>query len=694
MQNYPDFIHRSALGAIAGILRKRLLPLITTGLILCVHARSENKYLQHNLVSDVPGIADFVDPDLTNPWGIAASPTSPLWISNNHSGTAKIYDTSGKPSTLVVSVRAPGSTAPSSPTGQVFNSTTAFVLPGGKPALFLFATEDGTISGWYNGIDKNEVAIMVNHSGSHAIYKGLAIATSDTRGPLLLAADFHGGSVEAYDGQFAPVSLSGTFKDPALPTGYAPFNIYIAANTVYVAYSKQDGEAEDDEPGEGNGYISTFDLEGRFQQRLISQGKLNSPWGMVIAPPSFGDFGASLLVGNFGDGTINAYDPQTGAVRGTLQDGSGKSIVNSGLWGLRFGNGKAGGDADALYFTAGISGPGGDAVETHGLLGSIQASPSIRDQGVQNAAGFQTVVAPGAWITIFGRNLSPTTRVWKDSDFVQNHLPVQLDDVSVTIDGRPAYISYVSPTQLNVLAPAGTAVGEVPVQTKSGGLASTPAMVDLRSTSPAFFRAAQYAVAVHGSSNVLVQPTGPAEAGETITLYGTGFGPTNPPAPEGENITTAFPIAGALNLSIGGLPAEVTFAGLVSPGLYQINAKIPANVSTGDLAVTAQVSSGRSPDGVLLSTREKPQTPATTGPYSAEIDNFRFAPTPIDVGVGGELTWTNKQNVEHTVVSDDGKFGSGVLGVKDTFSTKFTTAGTYPYHCSIHPFMKGTVVVK
>lgn len=316
MQNYPDFIHRSALGAIAGTLRTRLLPLITTGLIVCVHARSENKYLQHNLVSDVPGIADFVDPDLTNPWGIAVSSTSPLWISNNHSGTAKIYDTSGKPSTLVVSVRAPGSTAPSSPTGQVFNSTTAFVLPGGKSALFLFATEEGTISGWYNGIDNNEAAIMVNHSGSHAIYKGLAIATSDSRGPLLLAADFRGGSVEAYDGQFAPVSLSGTFKDPALPTGYAPFNIYIAANTVYVAYAKQDGEAEDDEPGEGNGYISTFDLEGRFQQRLISQGKLNSPWGMVIAPASFGDFGSSLLVGNFGDGTINAYDPQTGAVRG------------------------------------------------------------------------------------------------------------------------------------------------------------------------------------------------------------------------------------------------------------------------------------------------------------------------------------------------------------------------------------------
>jgi uncharacterized protein (TIGR03118 family) len=308
MQSYPA----------ARTLRSHLLPVITTGLVLCVNARSENRYLQHNLVSDIPGIADFLDPDLKNPWGIAASPTSPLWLSNNHSGTAKIYDTSGKPATLVVNLRAPGSTAASSPTGQVFNNTPGFVLPGGKAAAFLFATEDGTISGWYNGIENNEAAIVVNHSGSHAIYKGLAIAPPDTRGPVLLAADFHGGSVEVYDAQFAPVTLEGMFKDPDLPSGYAPFNVYVAAKRVYVAYAKQDGDAEDDEPGDGNGYISVFDLEGRFQQRLISRGKLNAPWGMVIAPPTFGDFGGRLLVGNFGDGTINAYDPGSGGFQGTL----------------------------------------------------------------------------------------------------------------------------------------------------------------------------------------------------------------------------------------------------------------------------------------------------------------------------------------------------------------------------------------
>src|SRR3954451_7809060 len=154
-------------------LQSRLLSLTAVGLALCATAQAENKYVQHNLVSDLPGIADFTDPDLTNPWGFSASPTSPLWISNNHSGTAKIYDTSGKPANLIVKLQAPGSTGPSSPSGQVFNSGTGFVLSGGKPALFLFATEDGTISGWYSGIDNNEAVIMVNRSSAHAVYKGL-----------------------------------------------------------------------------------------------------------------------------------------------------------------------------------------------------------------------------------------------------------------------------------------------------------------------------------------------------------------------------------------------------------------------------------------------------------------------------------------------------------------------------------------
>jgi uncharacterized protein (TIGR03118 family) len=670
---------------------RRFLPVLTIGLMLCAQGRSENKYLQHNLVSDIQGVADFVDPDLTNPWGLAASPTSPLWISNNHSGTAKIYDSSGKPGPLVVNLRAPGGAAPSTPTGQVFNSTKSFVLPGGKPALFLFATEDGTISGWYSGIEKNEAVVVVDHSAS-ARYKGLETAASEHRGSFLLAADFRNAIVEVFDAQFAPLTLEGAFKGPDLPAGYAPFNVYADANRIYVAYAKQDDSREDDQPGDSNGYVSVFDTEGRFVQRLISGGKLNSPWGMVMAPAGFGDFGGSLLVGNFGDGTINAYDPQTGAFRGALQDANGNPIVNSGLWGLKFGNGKAGGDANALYFTAGISGPNGDAIETHGLLGSIQAAPAIRDQGVVNAAGFQAVIAPGAWTSIFGRNLSPVTRVWKDSDFIENRLPVDLGGVSVTIDGKPAYVSYVSPTQLNVIAPAGIATGDVEVRVKSVGLLSAAAKVPVQSVSPAFFEGAQYALAFHGAEQAAVEPAHPAEAGETITLYGTGFGATNPPVPDGENIRSPLPLAAPLQLSLAGLTVEVAFAGVVAPGLYQINAKVPAGVTTGDVALIAVANGISSPGGVLLSTRGAP--PPTAGSFSAEIDNFRFSPSPIEVTAGSELTWTNKQGVQHTVVSDNGKFFSGILDSNQTFSTKFETSGTYDYHCSIHPFMKGKVIVK
>ncbi len=339
--------------------------MISATLALADRAQAENRFLQHNLVSDLAGIADTVDPGLVNPWGISASPTSPFWISNNHTGTAKIYDSAGKPASLVVTLHAPGGTNPSTPTGQVFNGTGSFVVPGGKPAAFLFATEDGTISGWYNGIANNEAATTVNNAG--VVYKGLAIGVSDS-GPVLYAADFRGGSVDVYSGDFSRKTLAGSFSDPTIPSGFAPFNVYVSGAKLYVAYAKQDDDREDDLPGDGNGYVDVFDLNGRLLQRLVSGGRLNSPWGMVIAPDRFGDFSKVLLVGNFGDGTINAFDPNTGAYLGTLQDANDKPIVNPGLWGLQFGNGASGGDSNALYFTAGISGPGGEAIESHGLF--------------------------------------------------------------------------------------------------------------------------------------------------------------------------------------------------------------------------------------------------------------------------------------------------------------------------------------
>jgi uncharacterized protein (TIGR03118 family) len=669
------------------------MALMMLAMALPGQGRSENKFLQHNLVSDLAGIADVVDPSLLNPWGISASPTSPFWISNNHSGTAKIYDSSGKPGSLIVTLHAPGGTNPSTPTGQVFNSTSAFVLPGGKPAVFIFATEDGTISGWFNGIENNEAVTTVNSPG--AIYKGLAISDSDS-GPVLYAADFHGGSVDVYGGDFSRKTLEGAFADPQLPAGFAPFNVYSSSGKVYVAYARQDDDKHDDVPGDGNGFIDVFDPNGRLLQRLISGGRLNSPWGMVIAPDGFGDFGKALLVGNFGDGTINAYDPATGAYLGTLQDASGKPIVNSGLWGLQFGNGGSGGDVNALYFAAGISGPSGDAIESHGLFGSIQAAPAIQSNGVVNGAGFQPVISPNSWVTIFGKNLAATTRSWADSDFVNNQLPVKLDGVTATIDGKPAYVAYVSPKQLNVLAPAAAATGSVKVELKSGDLTSASMMAQMEAAAPAFFKNEKYAIATHVDGKSLVDTKTPAESGELIVLYGTGFGATNPPVSDGQLVNSPLALANPVTVLIGGIQAQVMFAGLIGPGLYQLNVKVPEGVSSGDAAIVAETGGIHSPEGIFLAARaaQPVVAPPPAPVYSADINNFQFVPSSIDVNAGGILTWTNKQNVEHTVVSNDAKFGSVVLSQNDTFSFKFTTPGAYAYHCSIHPSMKGTVVVK
>jgi uncharacterized protein (TIGR03118 family) len=670
----------------------RLIPALSilTALTISPSLLSENRYLQHNLVSDLPGLADHVDPKLVNPWGIAASSTSPFWIVNNHSGLATVYDSSGKAAPLVVTVPAGSGTSPSAVTGQVFNGGSAFVLQGAKPAAFLFCTEDGTISGWYNGIDGNKAVVAVNRSGSGAVYKGLALGTSDA-GPVLYAANFGSGAIDVFGGDFAPRTLGGAFTDPALPAGFAPFNVYVTGGKVYVAYARQDDEKEDDIPGNGNGYIDVFDGNGRLMQRLVSGGHLNSPWGMVIARENFGDFSNALLVGNFGDGTINAYNPSTGAFLGTLQDTQGKPIVNPGLWGLQFGNGNAGGDTFALYFTAGISGPAGDAIESHGVFGSIQAAPILKAGQVFNAAGFQKVIAPYTWVAILGNNLASTTRPWQDADFTNNRLPTQLDGVSVTVGGKPAYVSYISPSQVNVLTPAGLSIGDVDVQTRSGSLISNPVTVRSEVVSPALFQLSEkYAIATHTDGS-LVDPKKPAQPGEVIVLYGNGFGATDPAVIEGAIVTSPAAMLRPVDVLIGGRTAEVIFQGLTATGLYQFNVQVPSGLPAGDASIVVRSAGVQSPDGIFLAVEALPAAPADN---LAQIDNFRFTPDPVNVLTGGKLIWSNKDGVEHTVVSDTGQFRSQVLAQNDTFSVTLTAPGTYSYHCSIHPFMKGEIVVK
>ena len=335
-----------------------------------------NTYVQHNLVSDQAGAADFQDPNLVNPWGICTSATSPFWVSDTGTGLSTLYTSIGTPNATTKPAIPANSTTVTggTPTGCVYNGTaTAFmVTAGGKTGSpnFLFVTESGSISGWSSAVNAAQAIVAVDNSTARAVYKGMAIGTPTGGTPRIYAANFNSGKVETYDQTWAPVSLPGAFTDPAVPAGFAPFNVWNLGGKLYVTYAKQDAAKKNDVASAGNGYVSVFDLNGALLIHLISAGNLNSPWGVAIAPANFGDFANDLLVGNFGDGAINVYNPATGAFIAQLQNAAGNAIHISGLWALAVGNGGNGGYPDAIYFTAGTGG------QLHGLLGVLQAAPA------------------------------------------------------------------------------------------------------------------------------------------------------------------------------------------------------------------------------------------------------------------------------------------------------------------------------
>jgi uncharacterized protein (TIGR03118 family) len=346
---------------------------VTVSQAITVAVTGGSAYLQHNLVSDLPGLADLVDTNLVNPWAIATSPTSPFWISDNHSGLSTLYDTTGGVQTLVVTLPPPaGGTPPAAPTGMVFNNTTNFIVVSNLAARFIFSTEDGTISAWNSGAN---AVLKADSSAGHAIYKGLALAQNNGSN-YLYAPDFHNGKIDIFDGDFHQVDWAGAFVDPNLPAGYAPFGIALVGTNLFVTYAQQDAAGEDDIGGPGHGYVNVFDTGGNLVKRFATEGVLNSPWGIALAPAGFGKLSGALLIGNFGDGHINAFDPISGEFLEALKDVQNNPIAIEGLWGLKFGNGGRGGDGARLYFTAGIS--GGGSIEDHGLFGSLSAQPVIR----------------------------------------------------------------------------------------------------------------------------------------------------------------------------------------------------------------------------------------------------------------------------------------------------------------------------
>jgi uncharacterized protein (TIGR03118 family) len=323
---------------------------------------------QVNLVSDVPGTASLTDPDLVNPWGLALSATSPLWVANAGTDTSTLYSAApaATAATKVGAVRVTFPDTPELPTGQVFNGGTGFVLSNGTasgPARFVFATITGRIEAWAPGVSPNQGNATTKATVTGASYTGLAIATA-TAGDELYAANFGQGRIDVFDSTFARVRTSPfAFRDFFLPRGYAPFNVQALNGDIFVAYAKADPKTGRAADGVGLGIVDEFTVDGRFVARVASHQSLDAPWGLAIAPSSWGKLAGSLLVGNFGNGRINVVSH--GRVVSQLRDTTGKVISIERLWSLTPGTAGTGG-TDALWFSSGLGN------ETHGLLGLLR----------------------------------------------------------------------------------------------------------------------------------------------------------------------------------------------------------------------------------------------------------------------------------------------------------------------------------
>jgi len=333
-------------------------------------AAARAAFTEVDLVSNIPGRAAVTDGHVQNAWGLALSPTSPLWVANNGTNTATLYAGGvggATPAVVPLVVTIPGG----APTGQAFNGGSGFVVsgPGGSgPARFLFVSEAGDLVGWNPTADPTvggqSTASLARHVDG-AVYKGLTLTTT-AFGSFLLAADFHHARIDVFDSSFTLIQPPApSFTDPALPAGYAPFDVAALNGKIYVAYAQQDPDAVDEVAGPGKGFVDVYDGSGLLERRLVSGGPLNAPWGLEIAPASFGKFAGDLLVGNFGDGRITAVDPRSGHVDGQLRDSHGKPIQIDGLWALLRGTASTGG-TDAVWFSAGPND------EADGLVGQIR----------------------------------------------------------------------------------------------------------------------------------------------------------------------------------------------------------------------------------------------------------------------------------------------------------------------------------
>src|SRR5579884_1406338 len=592
-----------------------------------------NAFIVHNLVSDLPNIADHQDPNLVNPWGNGFG-TSPFWTANNGTGTSTLYNGYGTKAALTVTIpAAAGATTPGPVTGVVSNTfsatnKSAFVV-GAAPASFIFCSLDGIITGW-NGAAGTKAVIMVDNSKSGAVYTGCTVGGT-AAAPMIYAANLNSGKIDVFDANFKPVtSLPFT---ALLPAGYAPYNIQSFGGKLWVTYAVQNAQKNNVVFGAGNGAVMTFNFNGTPAGFATGGGPLNAPWGVVVAPATFGPFANDVLVGNFGDGKINAFDPATGAFVGTLNNAStGGPIVLPGLWSLAVGSGAQNEDPGTVYFTAGIGGgPNGaptasDPIQSHGLLGSIQGAPSFQASGtqsfltftgnvsapsaIQNGASFASgAIAPNTWMTIRGADLSPISANW---NVTGTTLPTTLENVKVTINGEPAFIGFVGNQQINFLTPADLVPGTTPqiVVTSNGLSSATVTGPAVQAAAPAFFtigtgtQGQNYIAATHADGTLIgpstIKGATGAKAGETIVLYGTGFGVTGMTVPNGETIGSAIALPITPTVTIEGKVAQVSFGGLTGAGLYQFNVVVPAGLPAGDALVVALAGNSETQPGAFI----------------------------------------------------------------------------------------------
>lgn len=559
-----------------------LLAALVTGSLTAQVAN--NNFLVHNLVSDLPNVADHQDKSLINPWGNGFGAT-PFWIGDNVTGLSTLYDGTGTQNTgVIVNMPGPnGAVTGGKVTGVIQNAfaanTTAFALAAGRAPNFMFCTEDGILAGWNPNVDATHAKVLADNSKAGADYTGCALGGTSAA-PLVFLANFAGGRVDVIDGTptLNPGAFAGAFADSVIPAGYAPHNVAVINGLVYVTYAKQDATKKLSVFGAGNGFVAVFDMNGNLVRNLIQQGALNAPWGIAVAPATFVPFGGDLLVGNLGDGKINAFDPASGALLGTLSDLTGAPIVLEGLWSISFGSGAQKEDPGTLYFTAGPGKLGGlsDPLYSHGLLGSIQAVPSVTTTNVLNAGSLLPgPISGNEWVTLKGSGLA-TTQVTQNGTTVGG--------VGVTVGGAAATLSFVSNSQINFLVPSSIAAGPTQIKVTNNGLTSAAINATVANLSPSFFTLSTAAngdtfiAATHANGTVL-STTSPAAPGETIVLYGTGFG-------NGVvGSTIPFP-----TIVIDGFIATVQFSGLVLPGLYQFNVVVPAGVTKGqDTLVVAFV---------------------------------------------------------------------------------------------------------